>query len=75
VVADAVAFERVSASIFPASRENNREFRQIRLLCETLKANKQADSKAFGRIPYTTEQGFALPEQGISTQEQGIFIR
>jgi hypothetical protein len=38
-----------------------------------LKANTQAISKAFSKIPYPTEQGIILAEQGIFVQEQGNF--
>jgi hypothetical protein len=72
VVADAVTFEPVSIPKFPANREKNREFRQIRPLCQILKANTRAISKAFSQIPYATEQGIISAEQGILAQEQGI---
>ena len=39
---------------------------------EIFKANTQANSKAFGRIPYETEQEIISAEQGILVQEQGI---
>jgi hypothetical protein len=42
-------------------------------LCEILKANTRAISKAFSHIPYATEQGIISAEQGILVQEQGIF--
>jgi hypothetical protein len=69
---DAVAVEPVSTPKFPANREINREFYQIRPPCEILKANTRVISKAFSQIPYTTEQGIILAEQGILVQEQGI---
>jgi hypothetical protein len=72
MVADAVAVEAVSTPKFPANREINREFCQIRSLCEILKANTRAISKAFNHIPYATEQGIISAEQGIVAQEQGI---
>jgi hypothetical protein len=65
MVADAVGFEPVSTSEFPANREINREFRQIRPLCKILKANTRAISKAFSKIPYATEQEIISAEQGI----------
>ena len=40
-MADAVAFEPVSALEFPANREKNREFHQIRALGAILKADTQ----------------------------------
>jgi hypothetical protein len=72
VVADVVIVEPVSNAKFRANREKNREFCHIRSLCEILKANTRANSKAFSQIPYSTKQGSILPEQGISAQEQGI---
>jgi hypothetical protein len=56
----------------PANRENNREFLRIHSLCEILKANTRANSKAFSRIPCATEQGIISAEQGILAQQQGI---
>jgi hypothetical protein len=60
VVADAVAVEPVSTPEFPANREINREFCRIHPLCEIFNADTRAISKAFGRIPYATEQGVLL---------------
>jgi hypothetical protein len=73
VVADAVTYEPVSIRKFPANREKNREFRQIRPLYEILKADTRANSKVSSEIPYATEQGIISAEQGILVQEQGIF--
>jgi hypothetical protein len=72
VAADAVQVETVSAVKFPANRQKNREFRQIHPLCEILKANTRANSKAFGQIPYATEQAINWAEQGILAQEQRV---
>jgi hypothetical protein len=72
MVADAVGFEPVSAPKFPANREINREFRQIRLLGAILHADTRANSKACSEIPYSAEQGIFAKEQGICTREQGI---
>jgi hypothetical protein len=72
LVADAVIVEPVSTPKFPANRDINREFRQIRSLCEILNTDTRAISKAFSQIPYATEQGIISAEQGILTQEQGI---
>jgi hypothetical protein len=72
LVADAVIVEPVSTPKFPANRDINREFRQIRSLCEILNADTRAISKAFSQIPYATEQGIISAEQEILTQEQGI---
>jgi hypothetical protein len=65
MVADAVAFEPVSTSKFPANREINREFRPIRLFGAILKADTRANSEACSEIPYSTEQGIFAKEQGI----------
>ena len=51
MVADAVAFEPVSTLKFPANREKNREFHQIRPLDAILKADPRANSAACGEIP------------------------
>jgi hypothetical protein len=72
VVADAVLVEPVSTPKFPANREKNRKFRQIRSFYEILKANTRSISKAFSQISYATEQGIISAEQGILAQEQGI---
>src|SRR5262245_32337398 len=58
VVADAVGFERVSASRFPANREINRECYQIRPPSGILAAGNRTDSIPCDRIPYGTEEGF-----------------
>ena len=71
-MADAVQVEPVSTHEFPANREINREFRQIRLLSAILKADTRANSKASSEIPYSTKQGIFAKEQGICTREQGI---
>ena len=63
----------LSPSQFPANREKNREFCQIRPLCEILKADTRANSEVSSEIPYATEQGIISAEQGILIQEQGIF--
>ena len=74
MVADAVTVEPVSTPKFPANREKNREFRQIRQLREILKADTRANSKAFSEIPYATEQGIISEEQGILLPEQGFCL-
>ena len=51
VVADAVAFEPVSTLKFPANREKNREFHQIRALGAILKADTRANSEACSEFP------------------------
>ncbi|MGB8893552.1 MAG: hypothetical protein WCD13_04440 [Pseudolabrys sp.] len=72
-MADAVAFEPVSTPKFPANREINREFHQIRALGAILKADPRANSKASSEIPYATEQGIISAEQGIPAPEQGFY--
>ena len=72
VVADAVAFEPVSALQFPANREINREFHRIRAFSAILKADTCVNSEAYSKIPYSTEQGIFAKEQGIFAREQGI---
>jgi hypothetical protein len=72
MVAGAVAFEPVSTPKFPANREINREFRQIRLLGAILHADTRANAKACSEIPYSTKQGIFAKEQGICTREQRI---
>jgi hypothetical protein len=63
----------ISTVKFPANREINREFRQIRPLGAILKADAPANSVACSEIPYVTKQGIFAKEQGILVQEQGIF--
>ena len=72
MVVDAVLVEPVSSPKFPANREINREFRQIRLVGAILHADTQANSEACSEIPYSAEQGIFAKEQGICTGEQGI---
>ena len=73
MVADVVLIERVSTLKFPANREKNREFREIRLLCKILKPDTRTNSKAFSQIPYKIEEGFISAEQGVLSREQGIW--
>ena len=73
-MADAVLVELVSAPKFPANREINREFRQIRLVDAILKADTRANSEVCSEIPYSAEQGIFAKEQGICAREQGIWI-
>jgi hypothetical protein len=75
VVADAVAFEPVSTLEFPANREKNREFHQIRALGAILKADTRANSKASSEISCATEQGNNSEEQGNLAEEQGFCLR
>jgi hypothetical protein len=71
MVVDAVLVEPVSSPKFPANREINREFRQIRLVGAILHADTRANSEACREIPYSAEQGIFAKEQGICTGEQG----
>ena len=73
-MADAVTFEPVSTPKFPANREKNREFCRIRPLSAILKADTRASSETCSEIPYATEQGNILEEQGIPAEEQGILL-
>jgi hypothetical protein len=74
MVADAVTVEPVSTPKFPANREINREFCRIRSLSAILKADTRANSEVCSEIPYATEQGIILVEQGIPAEEQGILL-
>jgi hypothetical protein len=75
VVVAAVAFEPVSTLEFPANREKNREFHQIRALGTILKADTRANSKACCEIPDAIEQGIISEEQGNLAREQGFCLR
>ena len=72
LVADAVTYEPVSTPNFPANREINGVFHRIRALGAILKADMRANSEACSKIPYATEQGIILKEQGNLALEQGI---
>jgi len=74
LVVNAVIVEPVSTPKFLANRDINREFRQIRSLCEILNADTRAISKAFSQIPYATEQGILTQEQGILPTKSEIII-
>jgi hypothetical protein len=73
-VADAVIAEPVSTAQFPANREINRDY-----------FDSGADSvsgvyispmilRAYGQIPYSSDQGVSGREQGISGNHQGKFV-
>jgi hypothetical protein len=64
LAADAVQVEPVSTTNFPANRENNREFCKIAAQIESETANNGAVTGLWKRIPYSTEQGIILAEQG-----------
>jgi hypothetical protein len=69
---DAVRYEPVSTSEFPANREIYRELHRIRLLDAILNADTRANSEPCSEIPYSAEQGIFAKEQGICAREQGI---
>jgi hypothetical protein len=71
-VADAVLVEPISTPKFPANREINREYCRIRPRSAVFKADTRANSDAYIKIPYSTEQGIFVKEQEICTREQGI---
>ena len=78
MVVDAVTSEPVSLVRFPANREKNREFHQIRALGAILKADTRANSEACREIPYSAEQGifakdreFVQENREFCTREQG----
>ena len=63
VVADAVQVEPVSSAEFPANREKNREFcRNGMSVRQRLQITACSE---LSKIPYSTEQGIILAEQGI----------
>ena len=72
VVEDAVVFEPVSAAKFPANREKNREFCRIAFSAVSQTLNNGARTGLPMRIPYSTQQGIILAEQGSLAKEQGI---
>ena len=67
---DAVDLEPVSASKFPANREENREFRRIRPLNPILNAGTRANSEACGEIPYSTEQGIFVRNREFAREHR-----
>jgi hypothetical protein len=72
MVADAVEVEPVSAPLFPANREKNREFNEIRT-SRTLEAGNNAVVTGLSvRIPCAAEQGIISAKQGILAREQGF---
>jgi hypothetical protein len=68
---DAVQIVPCSAR-FPCNREFYREFCKIAASGAPETVNNAAVTGLLGRIPYSTEQGIILVEQGIPTREQGI---
>jgi hypothetical protein len=72
VVADAAQVEPVSPAKFPANREKNREFYRIAVSVASVTVNNGFVTRHSKPIPYSTEQGIILADQGIFTREQGI---
>jgi hypothetical protein len=64
VVADAVEVEPVSTTNFPANREKNREFCKIVASEAPEIPNSGLVTGRCSQIPYSTEQGIILAEQG-----------
>jgi hypothetical protein len=71
VVAEAVPFGPVSARIFPANREKNREFGENRPHRSIQMSFVCVASIACERIPYGMKQGIFSAEQRIISIEQG----
>src|SRR5262249_8404509 len=71
MVVVAVGCELVSASKFPANRENNREFCRNRPSVAIFVPNEPAASIAYNGIPYATEQGISKRVSGKIFQETG----
>jgi hypothetical protein len=72
MAADAVVVEPVSAPLFPANREKNREFNKIGASVALEIENNAVVTGASARIPYSVEQGIISAKQGILVKEQGI---
>jgi hypothetical protein len=72
MVAEAVVVEPVSSPVFPANREKNREFSKIAQFRAPETANNAAVAWLPVRIPYSSEQGIILAEQGIVAPEPGF---
>jgi hypothetical protein len=70
VVADAVCYERVSATQFPAIRENNREFCEIAVRGAGPANYFHENSKSCRQIPCFAEQGICK-QQGILSNGSG----
>jgi|ERR1700722_2859454 hypothetical protein len=75
VVAEAVPFGPVSAGIFPANREKNREFGENRPQRPIRMSFVCVTSITCERIPYGMKQGIFSTEQGIVSTEQGSSAR
>jgi hypothetical protein len=66
--------ELVCEAKFPANREINRELLNFWLFSAIIAPNQRANSMSYNKIPYATEQGINSNKQGISFEEQGIFV-
>jgi hypothetical protein len=71
VVAEPVLFEPVSAGIFPANREKNRELRENRPSDPKVNAIFSVSSMSCEQIPCLSEQGIFSVEEGMVAAEQG----
>ena len=74
VVADAVQVEPVSTAEFPANREKNREFCRNGMSGASATVNNGVVIGLSTRIPYSTEQGIILAEQGKLGARTGNFV-
>jgi hypothetical protein len=72
MAADAVAVEPVSASLFPANREENREFNKIGTSGVLEIGNNAVVTGVSARIRYSGQQGIISAKQGMLAREQGI---
>ena len=70
-----ILLQPVSNLNFPDNRENNREFLNFRPFSAILAPNRRARSAGYNKIPYATEQGINLTEQGRFRREQGISVQ
>jgi hypothetical protein len=64
-VADAVTYEPASIAKFPANREKNREFFNLRVRSRLRGLDTCNYSRTQSEIPYSSEQGIFAKEQGI----------
>ena len=60
--------------VFPANREFYREFCKKAAWRTPETANNDGATGLLTQIPYSTEQGIILSEQGSLAQEQGILL-
>lgn len=74
LVADAVQVEPLSPTEFPASREKNRDFFDLRPLFQSAVHVCPMILGAKSKISCSFEQGNSGAEQGISAADQGIHL-